>query len=715
MMPSIRLAIPLLLAVALLVGMAVVAADLGDPGRARMMEPLSDTPAPLFQIFTSVEDLREFARIAYADLSDEDWLGLEKSLIPGSGETCGTESLEAHGGEAVRRAALDVEAALARENSLFAQLARLPRLGWEVIDVEVEGGEAWITRQASAFGRDVGPPVLRRDRWAVVSDAWWLDPLTVAPGCGAEAGEAKASFAYEAMTPSTFARPLLVGSIVEAVSADGRAIEVTIATGERGQSPLAPDGFEYAPFEVRVESRDGSQLGGPLTFRSASFDGWFLGQPIATSTGICPGTEATGVTCQLTSGRALVGESDPAPRLAWVPTAAHERAEGIAWWRLPMLRRDGRSVVCDLTDAEVSRAVTDASIPVETWETDFSRMTIDPAEFLVTGAPRGAIPALTIGGPTAGSPVYDSVEEADVWMGDIEPVLAVEAGGEARAYPLRVLLAHQIVNDELGGEPVLATYSPLSNAAVVFERRAGVSAPVFLTTGALRFSNLVMYDEATESWWQQATGEAVAGELAGLRLTPMPSLLISWADFKRAYPEGSVVSVNSGFGSGYDFNPYFDVDFSTPSLLEGEPDPRLPAHARVLGLRAGGEALAVPFAGLDLEPVVQRELGGAPVVVFWRRGTASALSHANVALGRDVGAAVAFDPRIDGETLTFAEDGGLFVDAQTGSAWDLTGVALQGPLEGRRLRSLPQTNSFWFAWAAFNPDTAIFRGALSGG
>ncbi len=714
-MPSARLAIPLLLAAALLVGMAVVAASLGAPGRARMIAPLPDTPAPLVQIFTSMEDLREFARAAYADLSDEDWLGLENSLIPGSGETCGAASFEVHGAEAVRRAALDVEAALARENPLFAQLARLPRLEWEVVGVEAEGGEAWITRRASAFGRGVGPPVLRRDRWVVVSDAWWLDPLTVAPGCGAEAGQAEAALAYEAATPSTFARPLLAGSTVEAVFADGRAIEVTIATEERGNSPLAPDGFEYVSFEARVESWDGSQLGGPLTFRSASVDGWFLDQPIATSTGICPGTEATGVTCQLTSGKALVGKDDPAPRLAWTPTAAHERAEGIAWWRLPTARRGGRPVVRDLTDAEVSRAVAAASIPVETWETDFSRMTIDPAELLVTGAPRNTIPALTIGGLIDGSPAYDSIEEASVWMGDIEPVLAVEAGGEARAYPLRVLLSHQIVNDELGGEPVLATYSPLSNAAVAFERRAGVSAPVFLTSGALRFSNLVMYDEATESWWQQATGEAVAGELAGLRLTPMPGLLISWTDFKRAYPEGSVVSVNSGFGSDYDFNPYFDVDFSSPSLLGGEPDPRLPAHARVLGLRDGGEALAVSFAGFDLEPVVQTELGGAPVVVFWRRGTASALSHANVALGRDVGAAAAFDPRIDGETLTFAEDGGLFVDAQTGSAWDLTGVALRGPLEGRRLRPLAQTNSFWFSWAAFNPDTAIFRGGLPGG
>ena len=94
---------------------------------------------------------------------------------------------------------------------------------------------------------------------------------------------------------------------------------------------------------------------------------------------------------------------------------------------------------------------------------------------------------------------------------------------------------------------------------------------------------------------------------------------MSWADFARTYPNGDVLSTGSGFDVDYDFSPYFDVDFSPPENA-AEFDPRLPAHARVVGLRSGDEALAVPFSELDLRPFVQRELGGVPVVVFWRRG-----------------------------------------------------------------------------------------------
>ena len=129
----------------------------------------------------------------------------------------------------------------------------------------------------------------------------------------------------------------------------------------------------------------------------------------------------------------------------------------------------------------------------------------------------------------------------------------------------------------------------------------------------------------------------------------------------------------------------------------------------MLGLRLGGAALAVPFAELGRTSVAQFEFEGAAAAVFWRRGTASALSHIDIAQGRDVGAAAAFDPRVGGRSLTFVAQGELFVDAETGSAWELTGRAVSGPLAGERLRPLPQTNSYWFAWAALNPGTAIWR------
>ncbi len=711
MRAGLRRTAPLLLAAVFVAGVAAAGAFLADPGRAEPPLPLSSSRPPAGQTFTGIDDLKEFARFAYADLSRNDWAALGNSLAPGAagpGEPCDPESFSARAAEHVRRAALEAEAALARTQPLYAQLVELPELEWELAGVEVADGEAQTTRRARAFGRSIAPPVLRVDRWVVAGGAWWLDPASIASGAASlplasDCGEAAMSEEDEA---GAFARPLPEGASAEMTDSGGRLLSVRLTPGKRGDGPPAPAGFEYVPFEARVESQDGSQLGLPLTFQAATFDGWLLDRPIATTTDICPGTESTGVTCQLTRGRALAAVDDPAPRIAWAPQGLNERAEGFVWWRLPALLRNGEPVVVDLDEAEAAQALTAAGVPLGEWKTDFLRMTVDPAELLASGTRRPPRSALNIG--SAGA--YDSVTDADEWMGDAEPVLAVEAGGEARAYPLRVLIWHPIVNDELGSKPVLATYSPLTNTALAFERRVGIAAPLFQASGALRFNNQLLYDEATESWWQQGTGEAVAGELAGSRLALLPGLLISWAEFKRAYPNDAALSVNAGFAGDYDFNPYFDADFNPPEALHGgELDPRMPAHARVLGLRAGGEALAVPLSGLDAGPA-QFEFGGAPTVVFWAPGTASALSHIDIARGRDVGAAAAFDSRVDGQRLTFSREGKLFVDAQTGSEWSVSGRAVGGPLEGRRLQPAPQTNSFWFAWAALNPGGEIFRG-----
>ena len=729
------------LTVAVVAGIAVVAAALDAPGRAEPLPPPSPLPQPA-QTFTSADDLREFARAAYADLSRGDWASLGRSFVPGGAPAAGPCEPE---GEQARTevwwAALEAEAAL-RESPLHAQLVELPRLEWSVAAVDVGEGEAWVARRAGAFGRAIEPSVLRRDRWMVVGDAWWLDPASLLgdlEGRGAPPPgvlpECREGSPEEVPPPGTFANPLPDGTRADA-AIDGRPLAITMRAGRRGEGPPAPDGFEYAPFEARVESRDGSQLGSPLAFRPATFDGWLLGPPISTATDICPGTEATGVTCQLTRGRALVSVDDPAPRIAWTPSWAdlqgvpaeavekgHEyaspeadagtlalpdRAAGAVWWRLPPLHENGEPVV-RAADPNVAEALADAGVDTGAWKTDFSRMTVDPAELLAAGGARGPT-ALDLPGAEESPGVYDSVAEADAWLGDAEPILTAEAGEEARAYPLRFLIWHPVVNDVLGGEPVLVTYSALTNTPLAFSRRVGTWAPSFHPAGAVRFGNLLLYDDATESWRQQGTGEAVAGELAGHRLSPMPALLISWADFKHARPDGSVLSINAGFAGEYDFNPHFDTDFNPPSSLRGgELDARLPAHARVLGLRAGGIALAVPFAEVGRSGVAQFEFEGAPVVVFWRRGTASALSHIDIAQGRDVGAAAAFDPRVGGRSLTLTEESGVFTDAETGSDWDITGRAVSGPLAGERLRPLTQTNSYWYGWAALNPGTDVWR------
>ena len=313
---------------------------------------------------------------------------------------------------------------------------------------------------------------------------------------------------------------------------------------------------------------------------------------------------------------------------------------------------------------------------------------------------RGPIPVIT-------EPRYETIEEADGWISANEPVLAAFARDEARAYPLRLLLGHEAVNDWLGGSPLLVTYCPRCNSAAVFERTVGTLTPEFSAVSVLRSENRVLFDDGTESWWQQASGESIAGEFAGLRLRPAESALISWDDFKRAYPDGTVLSRSSGFDLDYEFNPYFNVDFSQPPPSAGEIDPRLLARTRVLGLLSDSEALAVPFSTLGLSPA-NVTVGDAPVAVFWQRGTSSPLSSADVAQGRDVGAAVSFDARLGGRTLTFRAEKGAFIDEQTGSAWSITGEALSGPLTGSRLNVFPHVNSFWSCWSAFQPTTEVY-------
>ena len=409
---------------------------------------------------------------------------------------------------------------------------------------------------------------------------------------------------------------------------------------------------------MRVESADGSQLGLPPGFHAASFDGWFLHESGPVSTEVCPGTEHTGVTCQLITGRFLVAADDPSPRLAWTLTRPGERIEALAWWRLPTVERGGGPLVRDLTPRETARAMSEASISPDAWRTDFSRVTADLSDAVVVASGRGAIPVIT-------EPRYETTEQADAWISDNEPVLAAFAGDEARAYPIRLLLLNEAVNDWLGGSPLLATYCPRCNSAAVFERNAGTLTLEFGAASALRSENRVLFDETTESWWQQATGRAIAGEFAGLRLRPAESALISWSDFKRAYPGGTVLSQSSGFDLDYEFNPYFNIDFTQPPPSTGEVDRRLPLRARVLGLVSDDDALAVPFSELFFSGVVNVQVDGAPVAVFWQRGTASPLSSADVAQGRDVGAAVAFDARSGDRTLTFRSERGVFTDEQT--------------------------------------------------
>ncbi len=237
----------------------------------------------------------------------------------------------------------------------------------------------------------------------------------------------------------------------------------------------------------------------------------------------------------------------------------------------------------------------------------------------------------------------------------------------------------------------------------------------FGTTGALRQSNLLMYDRQTETWWQEVGGEGVIGHFAGRKLEQLYLSIVSWGDFKAAHPDGRVLS-RPDSGRAYGRNPYagYDRPGNEPFLFRGEKDPRLPAVERVVAVERGNEAWAVSFTTLAEERVVAASVAGEDIVVFWSPGTASALDSGSIARGRDVGTAGIFSPRgPDGNTLTFEPDeGGRIVDTKTGSRWDIFGRAISGPLEGAKLAPVPgRIGQLWFSWAVYRPDTVVYGGA----
>jgi hypothetical protein len=326
-------------------------------------------------------------------------------------------------------------------------------------------------------------------------------------------------------------------------------------------------------------------------------------------------------------------------------------------------------------------------------------------EILSGGPPKDGIPALD-------QPRFISIDEADAWLKPQEPVILFQVGDDARAYPIQILMWHEIVNDVVGDVPAVVTFCPLCNTAIAFERTLDGQVLDFGTTGRLRYSNLIMYDRQTESWWQQATGDAIAGEFTGRQLNFLPASIIAWADFKAAYPQGRVLSRETGYARRYGDNPYtgYDDVNRPPFLYEGPRTPgMLPPMARVFTVDLNGEAAAYPFDILQKVRVVNDSVGGSPLVVMWTPGTASALDAPTVALGRDVGAVNAFSRRIDGQTLSFRLDGERIVDQETGSQWDILGRAASGPLAGSRLTPVVGINHFWFSWAAFKPETRVYQ------
>jgi hypothetical protein len=338
------------------------------------------------------------------------------------------------------------------------------------------------------------------------------------------------------------------------------------------------------------------------------------------------------------------------------------------------------------------------------WKTDFSKHSVPLGEIISGGPPRDGIPPIDV-------PKFESFDEASTWLHDDEPVIAFTINGEARAYPLQILVWHEIVNDEVVGTPVAITFCPLCNTAIAFDRRVpGVGTLRFGTSGLLRNSDLVMWDDHTESWWQQFTGTAIVGSLTGTVLTTLPASITSYKDFRQTFSQGRVLSRDTGFDREYGRNPYpgYDNVDQSPFLFTGKPNVRLSAMLRVVTVNLHGEAMAYPLFQLAQHRVVTDQVGGQPVVLFWQPGTISALDRSSMIDSRDIGSVGVFDPHINGRELSFSVVDGEIQDRETNSLWTVLGYAVNGPLAGQRLSPITHGDPFWFAWAAFLPNTLIW-------
>ncbi len=337
-------------------------------------------------------------------------------------------------------------------------------------------------------------------------------------------------------------------------------------------------------------------------------------------------------------------------------------------------------------------------------KTDFSKRTVDLAEIESGGPSKDGIPAID-------RPRFVGTPAARAWLKPAEPVIVLRVAKDVRAYPLQILMYHEIVNDSVNGVPVAVTFCPLCNASIVFERRVGERVLDFGTTGRLRFSDLVMYDRQTESWWQQFTGRGIVGHYAGAELKKVASEIVSFGDFMAAYPTGLVLSRETGYPRPYGRNPYagYDRIDQSPFLFTGKGDDRLPPMERVLSVSVGAKHRLYPLSLLERHPVSNRKMQELEYVVFAKSGMASPLDTARIEAGRPIPAATAFERKLDGRVLDFFLRDGKYLDSATGSEWNILGEAMAGPLKGKRLSSVDSGVHFAFAWLAFNPESEIVR------
>ncbi|MBI3684828.1 DUF3179 domain-containing protein [Candidatus Azambacteria bacterium] len=268
--------------------------------------------------------------------------------------------------------------------------------------------------------------------------------------------------------------------------------------------------------------------------------------------------------------------------------------------------------------------------------------------------------------PSIDKPKFVVLAEANSFLKDSEPGIALEMGGVSRFYPFQILVWHEIVNDTIGGTRVLVTYCPLCLSGIVFDPAVNGERVEFGTSGKLWNSNLVMYDRKTDSLWSQILGEAIVGEMTGMKLAVLPSDMIRFGDFKKLHPEGSVLSRDTGTTRFYGQDPYGDY-YTTPGTYfpVGKKDARLNEKDFVLGVVVNGKAKA-----------------------YWPEAVKKAGEVTDRFEGKDIVAR--YEKEVDAVRLFSAEGG----SASGGE---------------KKLVRINSFGAFWFSWVAAHPETELYK------
>jgi hypothetical protein len=299
--------------------------------------------------------------------------------------------------------------------------------------------------------------------------------------------------------------------------------------------------------------------------------------------------------------------------------------------------------------------------------------------------------------PSIDDPKFISVQEADNRLDDSELVLGINISNDVRAYPLQILVWHEIVNDNVGGFPVAVTYCPLCFTNQVFNRTLEDGEILeFGTSGKLFNSNLVMYDRTTKSLWSQAMAQAIVGNLAGVELERIPFDIAYWKEWKQLYSDSKVLSTDTGSTRPYGADPYGDYYTNGDVLFPvSNRDNRLGLKEIVVGFENNGQYKAYKLQEIENKKVINDKVIGKPV----------ALMSLHPFMIR------AYDPVVDGQVLKFSYNvkNQNFNDKQTGSLWNFDGKAIDGQMKGKQLTRIPFDEGFWFEWVAFHPKTELYQ------